>query len=98
MCTSRAALAAGIMRWWSPTSSGQGGGCRANLLPWIQEGRLAPSGIYLVEYHGVKPWREEGAKRAVIFRDVQGSPLPGSGVMHPHREEAGQKCQETLCG
>lgn len=70
MCSSRAALAAGITRCWSPTSLGQGGGCRANLLPWIQEGRLAPSGVCLVEYHGIKPWREEGAKKSwLIFKD-----------------------------
>lgn len=75
MCSSRAALAAGIMRCWSSGSLGQGGGCRANLLSWIQEGRLAPSGICLVGYHGIKSWREEGSEKAGSHSRITSSRL-----------------------
>ncbi|GAB0187715.1 nucleoside diphosphate kinase 6 [Grus japonensis] len=44
---------------------GQQGGHTASSLPWTSgKQTLASSGIYLVEYHGTKPRREEGPKTA----------------------------------
>ena len=61
---SRAALAVVIMKWWSSTSLGQREGCIASSLLWTSgEQTLASSGTCLVEYHGIKPWREEGPKK-----------------------------------
>ena len=53
------------MKWWSSRSLGQQGGSTASSRPWTSgEQTLASSGICLVEYHGIQPWREEGPKKA----------------------------------
>ncbi|GAB0209576.1 hypothetical protein GRJ2_003423300 [Grus japonensis] len=50
---------------WNSGSSGQRGGHTASSLPWTSgEQTLASSGTCLVEYHGTKPWKEEGPKTA----------------------------------
>ena len=65
MWSSRAALVAVAMKLWSSRSLGQRGGCTASSLPWTSGVlALASSGICLVEYDGIKPWREEGPKKS----------------------------------
>lgn len=39
-------------------------------------------GICLVQSHGLRSWREEGPGKLL---NIQGSPPPGSGVVHPKR-------------
>ncbi|GAB0184947.1 highly reducing polyketide synthase PKS6 [Grus japonensis] len=45
-------------------------------LPWTSgEQTLPSSGICLVEYHGTKPWREEGPKKAGYYSRITSSKL-----------------------
>ncbi|GAB0179267.1 hypothetical protein GRJ2_000392000 [Grus japonensis] len=54
----------------------QRGGRTASSLPWTSgEQSLASSGICLVEYHGTKPWREEGPKKAGWYSRIISSKL-----------------------
>jgi len=66
-----------------------------------EDGRRADFGLFrdllsicLVEYHGIKPWREERPKKV----NIQGSPLPSSGAMHPNRDKVRQKTPRGLHG
>ncbi|KAJ7408276.1 hypothetical protein BTVI_59871 [Pitangus sulphuratus] len=61
---SRVALAAATMKRWSSRSSGQREGCTASSQSKSSiEQSSASSGICLVEYHGVKSWKEEEPKK-----------------------------------
>lgn len=46
---------------------------------------MASSEICLSEYHGIKPWREEGSRKRI---NIQGSPALSSGVSFPTRRKA----------
>lgn len=56
----------------------QQGRCSESLLPWMSgEQALASSGIYLIEYHGIRPWREEGPNKVGWYsRILQAQELP----------------------
>jgi len=60
----KGSLAAVTMKWWSSLSLGQCRCAASSLLRTSGEQTLACSGICLVEYHGIKAWREEGLKKA----------------------------------
>ncbi|RMC15120.1 hypothetical protein DUI87_07301 [Hirundo rustica rustica] len=57
------------------------------------EKTVASSESYLLEYHGIKPWKEEGPRKMV---NIQGSPALSPGVSSPTKRKA--KITESLCG
>ena len=76
MWSSRATLAAVTMKWWRSRSLWQRGGRTASLLPWTSgEQTLASPGTWLVEYHGIKPWGEEGLKKVGWYWRITSSKL-----------------------
>lgn len=78
--SSRAALAAVIMQWWTSGSSGQRGG-HSQLVAQAFRADLC--------IFRSKPSREKGTK------NIQGSPPLRSGMIHSNKAEIRQKFQET---
>jgi len=62
---------------------------------WTLKCDLASSGICSVEYHRIKPWREEAPGKLL---NTQGSPPPSSGAMHPKKRGSQAKTPGGLHG
>lgn len=65
MWTSSTASAVMTMKWWRSRSLGKPGWCTTSSVTWTSEDQtLVSSESCLVECWGIKPWREEGPKKA----------------------------------
>jgi len=52
--------------------------CPRTSPPWTSgEQTLVSSGICSIEYHGIKPWREEGPKKAGQYARITSCKLSG---------------------